>query len=89
LFTLFTWLILFTIGYLIGVFASGPVRPYLLCLPASALQGVFAVVFYTGFSAEGLQFPDALSFLVATVMQLPLFMAGTYWARRKAARGGV
>jgi hypothetical protein len=61
-------------------------RPFLLCLPVSALVYLITKIVLTMFTAEGVQLPDIALFVAVSFIQAPFLMLGTYWARRKQKR---
>ncbi|MYM26436.1 hypothetical protein GTP46_27795 [Duganella sp. FT135W] len=80
---LISLLFAFAAGYALGMFVSGKWRPFLLSLPVSALVYLITKIVLTSLSSEGVQLPDAVMFVIVSVMQTPFLMIGTYWARRK------
>jgi hypothetical protein len=80
---LISLLFAFAAGYALGMFVTGKWRPFALCLPVSALVYLITKIVLTAFSSEGIQLPDAVMFVIVSVMQTPFLMIGTYWARRK------
>lgn len=73
----------FVAGYALGMFVTGKWRPFVLCLPVSALVYLITKIVLTAFSSEGVHLPEAVMFVIVSVMQTPILMIGTYWARRK------
>lgn len=85
---LISLLFAFGAGYALGMFVSGKWRPYVLCLPASAVAYLIIKVVLTAFTADGIQLPDIGMFVLVSLTQAPLLMLGAYWARRKQKRNG-
>ncbi|MYM86929.1 hypothetical protein GTP91_06980 [Rugamonas sp. FT82W] len=78
----------FAAGYALGMFVTGKWRPFMICLPVSALVYLITKIILTAFTSEGIQLPDIVMFIIVSLMQTPFLMAGTYWARRKQKRNG-
>jgi hypothetical protein len=76
----------FATGYALGTFVTGKWRPFVLCLPSSALVYLVTKLLLTAFTPEGIQLPDVVMFVAVSLMQAPFLMLGTFWARRKQKR---
>ena len=73
-------------GYAVGMLITGKWRPYVLCLPASALAYFISIAVLTGLTSEGLRLPHPVMFVAASLIQAPVLMLGTYLAKRKKKR---
>ena len=78
----------FAVGYALGMFVTGKWRPFVLCLPASAVAYLVIKVVLTAFTSESIQLPTLAMFVMVGLVQAPILMFGTYWARRKQKRIG-
>ena len=85
---LISLLFAFAAGYAVGMFVSGKWRPFVLCLPVSAVAYLLIKVVLTAFTSEGIQLPTIGMFVMVSLAQAPILMLGTYWARRKQKRNG-
>jgi hypothetical protein len=75
-------------GYTLGMFVRGKWRPFVLCLPASAVVYLVTKIALSAFTSDGVQLPDLTMFVLVSLLQTPFLMIGAYFARRRQKRDG-